>query len=113
MGNSTVSLQSVNDFVTAGGVPNPLTQPAGYGTQLALTLGNDVMADFIAERFNWKWNSQVATPFYTNSWQQDYPQIGLVNVDGREDCDRVDINNPSIPKPIRQMTVRRQLSRTN
>src|ERR1700678_3122844 len=103
MGNSTVTLQSVNDFVAAGGVANPLNQPSGYGTQLALTLGSDVMADFIAERFNWKWNSIVAAPFYTNSWQQDYPQIGLVNVDWGEDADRVDINNTSIPKPLRNI----------
>jgi hypothetical protein len=113
LGNSTVTLQSVIDFNKAKGAPSPLDQPSGYGTSLALTLANDVMADIIAERFNWKWNSQVATPFYTNSWQQDYPQIGLVNVDWLEDCDRVDINNTSIPKPLRNMTVRRQLSRTN
>lgn len=113
MGNSTVTIQSVIDFNKAKGAPSPLDQPSGYGTTLALTLANDVMADIIAERFNWKWNSQVATPFYTNSWQQDYPQIGLVNVDWLEDCDRVDINNTSIPKPLRNMTTRRQLSRTN
>jgi hypothetical protein len=113
MGNSTVTLQSVIDFNKAKGAPSPLDMPSGYGTQLALTLGTDTMADIIAERFNWKWNSQVAAPFYTNSWQQDYPQVGLTNVDWLEDCDRVDINNTSIPKPLRNMTARRQLSRTN
>lgn len=112
MGNSTVTLQSVIDFCKAQGVASPLDQPSGYGTLLALTLANDVMADIIAERFNWKWNSQVATPFYTNSWQQDYPQIGLVNVDWGEDCDRVDINNTSMPKPLRNITFRKQLSRS-
>ncbi len=71
------------------------------------------MADIVAVRFNWKWNRATAAPFYTNSWQQDYPQIGLVNVGWLEDGDRVDINNTAFPKPLRQVTVRKQLSRTS
>lgn len=69
------------------------------------------MADIVAERFNWKWNRATAPPFYTNSFQQDYPQVGLANIGWGEDVDRVDINSTSIPKPIRQLTWRRQLSR--
>jgi hypothetical protein len=113
VGNSTKTLQSVIDIVSAKATASPLSQPSGYGTALALELANDVMADIIAERFNWKWNSQVAAPFYTNSYQQDYPQIGLANVDWGEDCDRVDINNTSIPKPLCNITFVKQLSRTN
>lgn len=111
MGNSTVSLQNVIDWTKAKGIPVPTEQPSGYGTDLALKIGNDVMSDLVAERFNWKWNRATAAAFYTNSYQQDYPQIGLVNIGWLEDADRVDINNTSFPKPIRQLTCRKQLSR--
>jgi hypothetical protein len=113
MGSSTLTLQAAFNYVAAKGVPTPLQQPAGYGTELALQLGSDVMNDLISERFNWKWNQATAAPFYTNSYQQDYPQIGLVNVGWLEDADRIDINNTQFPKPLRNLTVRRGLSRTN
>lgn len=71
------------------------------------------MGDIVAERFNWKWNRATAAPFYTNSFQQDYPQLGLVGVGWLEDADRVDINNTSFPKPLVNLTCRRQLSRTS
>jgi hypothetical protein len=113
MGNSTIKLQDVIDWTKAKGIPVPTDQPTGYGTSLAIKLGNDVMGDIVAERFNWKWNRATAIPFYTNSYQQDYPQIGLTAIGWLEDADRIDINNTSIPKPLRSITVRRQLSRTS
>lgn len=113
MGSSTVKLQDVIDYVAAQGIPNPLNQPAGYGMKLALGIANDVMGDLIAERFNWKWNSAIAPPFYTNSLQQDYPQQGNANIEWLEDADRIDINNTSVKKPLKNLTVVRQLSRTN
>ena len=111
MGNSTITVQKIFDRVAAKGIPTPLNQAAGYGPDLAQAMAGDVMSDIIAERFNWKWNRATAAPFYTNSYQQDYPQIGLTNIGWGEDADRVDINNTSIPKPIKQITFRRQLSR--
>ena len=112
MGNSTISLQQIFDRVAAKGIPTPLQQAAGYGPDLALAMGNDVLGDIISERFNWKWNRQAAAAIYTNSFQQDYPQPAQANgvIGWLEDADRVDINNTAMPKPIRQMTVRRQLS---
>jgi hypothetical protein len=71
------------------------------------------MKSQVCERLNWKWNSAVAAPFYTNSWQQDYPQVGLTGVEWGEDCDRIDINNTSYPKPLDNLTFRKQLSRTS
>lgn len=112
-GNSTTTLQNILDRTKAKGVPVPTDQPSGYGISLAISLANDTMSDLVAERFNWKWNRATASPFYTNSWQQDYPQIGLVNIGWLEDADRVDINNTSFPKPLRGLTVRKQLSRTS
>jgi hypothetical protein len=111
MGNSTISVQNVFDRVAAKGIPIPLAQPSGYSTDLAISMANDVMCDLIAERFNWKWNRVIGAAFYTNSYQQDYPQIGLTDVGWGEDADRIDVNNTSFPKPLKQLTFRRQLSR--
>ena len=113
MGNSTISVQNVLDWTAAKGVPVPTQSAAGYGTELVLRIANKVMSKIIAERFNWKWNRIVANPFYTNSYQQDYPQLGLTGVGWLEDADRVDINNTAYPKPLRGMTVRKQLSRSS
>jgi hypothetical protein len=114
MGNSTISLQAVIDHITAQGVPSPLNHPAGYGSQLALDIGNDVMSDLISERFNWKWNRQLADAFWTNSWQQDYPSPGLNNNIGwLENADRIDINNTSNPKPLQQITARKDIPTTS
>jgi len=113
MGNSTIKLQDSIDWAKAKGIPVPTDQPSGYGISLAIKIGNDTMGDIVAERFNWKWNRKSAAPFYTNSFQQDYPQIGITDIGWGEDCDRVDINNTSVPKPLKQLTFRQQLSRTS
>lgn len=115
MGNSSISLQSVYDAIAAKGIPDPRAVPSGYGDILALELATQVMADLICERFNWKWNRAVAAPIYTNSYQQDYPQpaqtAGVIG--WGEDCDCIDINNTMMPKPLWNLTWRKQLSRTS
>ena len=115
MGNSTKSLQSVYDVIAGKGIPDPRNVASGYGDELALELGTQIMADLISERFNWKYNRAIATPIYTNSWQQDYPQpaqpAGIIG--WGEDCDLIDINNTSMPKPMWHPTWRRQLSSTS
>lgn len=115
MSNSTIKLQQVCDTLAAKGIPDPRGNASGYGDQLALDLATQVMADIVCERFNWKWNRANATPFYTNSWQQDYPQIAQAAgaIGWGEDCDLIDINNTVIPKPLWNLSWRRGLSRTN
>jgi hypothetical protein len=115
MGNSTVQLATMFDAIAAQGVPDPRLAPSGYGDTLALTLANTVIADLIAERYNWKWNSALATPLLTNSWQQDYPRLAQAKgiIGWGERCDMVDINNTMMPKPLWQLTWRRQLSRVS
>lgn len=112
-GNSTYTLRSVLDGLIARGMPDPTKAPSGIGNTLALELANDTMADLITERFNWKFNSALATPFLTNSWQQDYPQLAQPNgtIGWGEDCSQVDINNTMIPPPIWQVTWRKALPR--
>lgn len=102
MAVSTITLQTVFDAIAAKGIPDPRNQSQGYGDTLALRLANNVMADLVTERFNWKWNRAVAAPIYTNSWQQDYPQPKQAAgaIAWGEDCDICDINNTQIPKPL-------------
>lgn len=97
------------------GIPDPRHVPGGYGNALALEMINRVFADLLTARFNWKFNRAVATPFYTNSWQQDYPQPAQAAgpIGWGEDCDMIDINNTQIPKPLWNLTWRRGLSRTS
>jgi len=114
MGNSSVSVQSVIDNTVTQGIPSPLSHPSGYGSQLALDIANDVMSDLISERFNWKWNRHLAPPLFTNSWQQDYPYPGTVNeMAWMENADRIDINNTSNPKPLFQITARKDIPLTS
>lgn len=104
----------------AKGVPDPRNTPSGFNLQLALELGSEVMAALITERFNWKWNRAVATPFNTNCWQQDYPLPASALPDGLiawgEDCDIIQINSSLVPKPLNwdgAITWRRALTRTS
>lgn len=115
MGTSTITLEQVLDTLTAKGIPNPRENASGYGDQMALDLATQVFADIACERFNWKWNRADAKPFLTNSWQQDYPQLAQPNgiIGWGEDCDAIDILNTVLPKPLRNITWRRGLSRTS
>jgi len=112
-GNSTYSLRSVLDGLAARGMKDPSKQPSGSGLIITLEIANDAMADLISARFNWKFNSALATPFLTNSWQQDYPQIAQVNgvIGWGEDCTQTDINNTMIPKPNWRVTWRKAIPR--
>lgn len=115
MGNSTVSLQDIFDKIASKGIYDPRQAPSGYGDKLALRLANNVIADLIEERYNWKWNSFNAAPIYTNGWQQDYPQPqqsqGIIG--WGEQGQLTDINNTSLPLPEWTIGWRRQLSRTS
>lgn len=113
MGNSSTSFRQVLDGLMAKGIPDPRVAPSGSGLTLALELGNNTMRDLITERFNWKWNAALAAVFYTNSWQQDYPQLAQANgkIAWGDDCTMVDINNTMIPKPLWPVTWRRDLTR--
>lgn len=112
-GNSTFSLRSVLDGLIGRGMKDPMKQPSGIGLTLTLELANDAMADFICERFNWKWNSVFAVPFLTNSWQQDYPQLAQPSgkIQWGDDCTQTDINNTMIPKPNWRVTWRKAIPR--
>lgn len=115
MGNSTIKLGNVFNVIAAKGIPDPRGGPSGYGDQLALECASEVMADIVCERYNQKWNRAYAAPFYTNSFQQDYPQLAQAAgpIGWGEDGDVVDVNNTYLPKPMSNIKWRRGLSRTN
>ena len=99
MGNSTITLQSIMDSVSAIGDLNPIfNNTGGWADEPALTIANDVMGEFISVRFPWKWNRLKIPPFPTISYQQDYA-MGMTNLGWVENGRRVDINNTQIPTP--------------
>jgi hypothetical protein len=113
MPNSTLTYSQVLTSLAAKGVPDPRRQASGFGDSLVFEIINDLLGDLITARFNFKWNRANAIPFATNSWQQDYPQIAQAAgpIGWGEDCDQVDINNTMNPKPLWNVTWRRNLSR--
>lgn len=106
MGNSTIKLSDMYDWIAGRGIEDPRLKPSGYGDKLAIRMANNVIADLICDRLNWKWNSAVAAAFYTNSWQQDYPQLAQEGgiIGWGEDCTATRINDTSMPKPIQVPT---------
>lgn len=113
MGNSTTTLQSVVDHACTFPDIAPVLNitAAGYSNQ-ALNIANDVANDMFTPAFNWKWNRFNITPFYTNSWQQDYCSATL-NLAWLESAWLVDINNTAYPKPIYPLETNRDLQRTS
>lgn len=99
MGSSTTSLRSVVDYVSAMGSVAPILPVGGFSTEIALTMGTDVMRDMLKEPFNFKFNSFLVAPFFTNSWQKDYPTVSLKNLSYIEHVVAIDINNTATPKP--------------
>lgn len=101
MAISTKTLQSVYNVIAAQGIPDPRAQAGGYGDDLALDLAQRVMGDLITQRFNWNFNRAMAA-VYTNSWQQDYPQLAQAGgpIGWGDGCDICDINSTTIPKPL-------------
>lgn len=102
MGSSTTALQSIVDYVNALGELSPVLPTGGYSVAAALTMATDVRLDLISQRFNWKFNREKISPFYTISWQQDYAQpasVAAAKIGWLESAYWVDINNTALPKP--------------
>jgi hypothetical protein len=117
MAGSTVTIQSIADYVAAMGELSPVIPTGGYSTNTALTIASDVMASMISQRFNWKWNRMKVPPFYTNSWQQDYAQLSKTTwpapLGWIEGAYWIDINNTALPKPIYPIEAVRDLPITS
>lgn len=110
MGSSTVTLQDIVDSVAVMADVSPQANPTGYDSATIISAANDTISELIARNLNWKWNSFNARPFLTNSWQQDYPQIGISDIGWIEEAWWVDVNSTQRPLPNGPMQARKDLS---
>src|ERR1700749_3107004 len=95
---STVTLQNIADILSTMIDVEPIISVGGYSNLTMLTIANDVMNEFCAQSFPWKWNEFQLPQFYTNSWQQDYA-LPITNLASLQRGIVININNTSIPKP--------------
>lgn len=110
MGSSTVTLLNVIDLIESMADLAPSARPGSYAAIAQLAIANDVLNDLIAQRFNWKWNSKLAPVFLTNTWQQDYPIIGLQDIGWLEESWWIDINSTARPIPTDTVTPLRDIA---
>lgn len=105
---STVTLQAIADILSTMIDIQPILSVGGYSNLTMLTIANDVMNEFCAQSFPWKWNEFELPQFYTNSFQQDYAIPGLTRLASLQRGVVIDINNTSIPKPWAYVQVVRE-----
>lgn len=66
----------------------------------------------VVQAMGWKWNRTFPTPFLTISWQQDYASNAL-NIGWLENCQAIDVNNTTVPKPAIDVYAVKDLTVTN
>jgi hypothetical protein len=66
----------------------------------------------IVQTMGWKWNRFFPATFLTNSWQQDYASNNL-NIAWLENCQAIDVNNTTVPKPAIDVYAVKDLNVTN
>lgn len=118
MGQSTVTLQELIDDAKSYGELAPSLATGGFSDLPAISIANDVMQNMLAggpdgQPFNFKFNRMLETPFFLNSWQQDYFIPDLVALGWLESCTAVNFSVTSYPKPVRPVEVKRDLLITN
>jgi hypothetical protein len=114
MGNSSIQIRALVDDALTFAEIAPVLPNGGYSDQPALSITNDTMTAMLAgtpdgEPFNWKWNRILVTPFYINSYQQDYFIPGLLNLGWLESCTAVYQNITTFPKIIVPIEVKRDV----
>jgi hypothetical protein len=114
MSNSSYSVQDVVDDARSNADLAPALPVGGYSDAPALSIANDTMQDMIqggqdGQPFNFKWNRLLETPFFTNSWQQDYFIPNLYNLGWVESCTAVCFSSTGYPKPTFPVEVKRDL----
>lgn len=96
---STVTLQDEYDALIIHADIKTGLDAAGYSMQPMVTIANDVMNEFLAQSFDWKFNAFNVPQFYTNSFQQDYAVYGVTNLGWLQRGIVIQINSNSVPKP--------------
>lgn len=108
---STTTLQSIVNSARAYPELTPVLGTGGFTQEPALSIANDVMQKMLAVGMNWKFNRANATPFLTNTLQQDYI-TSITNLSWLEQGWRTDINNTATPLPTYPMEIVRDLPKT-
>lgn len=120
MGNSTITLQRVSDYLRTIPDLKATTSIGGYSQEPMLTIANDAIREILSPPNPFKWNQFLVgsgqagqgTAIYTNSWQQDYAVPGLVNLSWLEHGVAININSTQLPKPIWPLEVVRDIELT-
>jgi hypothetical protein len=117
MGNSSYTLQNLVDIARSLGDLAPTLPTGGAYETVATAAINDVMTAMLAgsshgSPFNWKFNRLNVTPFFINSWQQDYA-ANYLNLGWLESCGAYNTSSSASPKPFRVVEVRRDVLLTN
>jgi len=110
---TSLNIQNIVDQVRIIPTLAPIfsTSTGGYSLEPALTIANETLAYMFGTAFPWKFNQIAVTPFYSNSYQQDYAVPGVTNIAWLQSGDCVNINNNAIPKYRPQVEIVRTLPR--
>lgn len=117
MGNSSYTLQSLVDIARAMSDLAPTLPTGGSYETVALSAINDAITAMLAgsskgSQFNFKFNRILISPFYVNSWQQDYAS-SVVNLGWIESCGAYNTSSTQYPKPFRVIEAKRDVLLTN
>jgi hypothetical protein len=117
MGNSSYRLQDAVDIARAIGDLAPTLPTGGAYETIATAAMNDAMTALLAgsshgSPFNWKFNRLNITPFFINSWQQDYA-ANYINLGWLENCGAYNTSSSQFPKPFCPIEVKRDLLLTS
>ena len=112
--NSTYTLQALVDIARSIGDIAPVLPTGGSFATNAYAAANDAMTAMIAGNskgspFNWKFNRMNITPFFINSWQQDYAS-STVNLGWLEICYAYNTSSTVYPKPVRAVECKRDVA---
>jgi|SRR5579883_920884 len=88
------------------------SQVAGFSLEPGLTILNETMAYMLGANFPWKFNEIEISPFYINSYQQDYATTNT-NIGYLTGGDILDVNNTALPKAQPQCFVVKDLPRAS
>ena len=115
--NSSYRLQDLVDITRALGDLAPALPTGGSYEVIATSAINDAMTAMLAgsskgSPFNWKFNRLNLSPFFINSWQQDYAANNLT-LGWLESCGAYNTSSTQQPKPFRVVEVKRDVLLTN
>ena len=104
---STITLQQIADKMASIVDIAEILSVSGFSNTTMLTIAQDVMNEYCAQRFPWKWNELQLPVFYTTSWQQDYA-LQLTNLASLQRGIAFNMSVNTVPKPWTYVLVVRE-----